>query len=210
MPYDLAAFLALHILPLSFGLFLLLLPLIFFYMFFRLQESSFERLGISHRMAFLVIALSLFLSVVNIPVHTLGPHNPTTIAINAGGALIPMLVSGYLILTRRVPWIRGTIATLIVAVLVYDTSQMVPGLGIVTPIYVPPLAAAVVAINLTKRDQEYAPTLAYVSGTMGTLIGADLMNLPRIADLGVGMASIGGAGQFDGIYLTGIIAALLA
>ena len=52
--------------------------------------------------------------------------------------------------------------------------------------------------------------IVYVSGTLGTLIGADLLNLHRMADLGAPMASIGGAGTFDGIFLTGIIAALLA
>jgi uncharacterized membrane protein len=52
--------------------------------------------------------------------------------------------------------------------------------------------------------------IAYVSGTLGTLIGADLLNLHHIAELGAPMASIGGAGTFDGIFLSGIIAALLA
>ena len=52
--------------------------------------------------------------------------------------------------------------------------------------------------------------IAYVSGVVGTLIGADLTNLHRIADLGAPVASIGGAGTFDGVFLTGIVAVLLA
>ncbi|MGD0979199.1 MAG: DUF1614 domain-containing protein [Candidatus Bathyarchaeia archaeon] len=52
--------------------------------------------------------------------------------------------------------------------------------------------------------------IAYVSGVLGTLIGADLSNLNRIPKLGAPVASIGGAGTFDGIFLTGIIAVLLA
>ena len=52
--------------------------------------------------------------------------------------------------------------------------------------------------------------IAYVSGVLGTLIGADLTNLDRIANLGAPVASIGGAGIFDGVFLTGIVAVLLA
>jgi len=51
--------------------------------------------------------------------------------------------------------------------------------------------------------------IAYVSGVLGTLIGADLTNLNRIADLGAPVASMG-AGTFDGVFLIGIVAVLLA
>src|SRR5437773_1132936 len=44
----------------------------------------------------------------------------------------------------------------------------------------------------------------------GTLIGADLLNLGQIQGLGAPVASIGGAGTFDGIFITGILAVLLA
>jgi uncharacterized membrane protein len=57
---------------------------------------------------------------------------------------------------------------------------------------------------------KYAPALAYISGTFGTLIGADLLNLGKIQGLGAPIASIGGAGTFDGIFTTGILAVLLA
>jgi uncharacterized membrane protein len=51
--------------------------------------------------------------------------------------------------------------------------------------------------------------LAYVSGTLGTLIGADLTNLQDAGKFGAPVISIGGAGTFDGVFLSGIIAALL-
>jgi uncharacterized membrane protein len=79
--------------------------------------------------------------------------------------------------------------------------------GIAVPTFIPPLVAAGVALLLNR---EKAAPLAFVSGTLGTLIGADLLNLGRIADLGAPVASIGGAGTFDGVFLTGIIAVLLA
>ena len=69
------------------------------------------------------------------------------------------------------------------------------------------VTAAFLAFLLSRED---APPLAYISGSMGTLIGADLPNLDKVAGLGAPVASIGGAGTFDGIFITGILAVLLA
>ena len=89
----------------------------------------------------------------------------------------------------------------------YLLARPVPGLGIAIPILAPPLITAIVAL-LTTRTKIAA--VAYVSGSLGTLIGADLLNLGRIQGLGAPVAAIGGAGTFDGIFLTGIVAVLLA
>jgi len=64
--------------------------------------------------------------------------------------------------------------------------------------------------SLLRHIPVAAPVIAYVSGTLGTLIGADLLNLKRLGELGAPVASIGGAGTFDGVFLSGIIAALPA
>ena len=55
-----------------------------------------------------------------------------------------------------------------------------------------------------------AGVVAYISGAMGTLIGADLMHLKDLRRMGPGVLSIGGAGVYDGIFLAGLIAAFLA
>ena len=75
------------------------------------------------------------------------------------------------------------------------------------PIFMAPLASALLALAL---DPEHAAPLAYISGVFGVLIGADILRLNTIAGLGTPVAAIGGAGTFDGIFMTGIIAALLA
>jgi uncharacterized membrane protein len=64
-----------------------------------------------------------------------------------------------------------------------------------------------VALALSRRQ---APAVAYIAGSIGTLVGADLLNLDRVGRMGAPIASIGGAGKFDGIFLTGIAAMLLA
>ena len=65
--------------------------------------------------------------------------------------------------------------------------------------------------RLPRRSlREQAAPLAYIGGSLGTLIGADLLNLGNIRGLGAPVASIGGAGTFDGIFLIGIVAVLIA
>jgi uncharacterized membrane protein len=130
----------------------------------------------------------------------------TVIAVNVGGAVIPTLMSLYLLITRRL-WLNGAIATALVALVLHWLANPVPGLGIAVPVFLPTLVTAVVALVLSRRD---AAPLAYIAGSMGTLIGADLSNLDKVRGLGAPVASIGGAGTFDGIFLTGILAVLLA
>ena len=129
----------------------------------------------------------------------------TIIAINVGGALLPLILSLYLFLRSSVRW-RMLLGIAVVAAIVHSLAQIVAGVGIAVPM-VPPLAAAAVGLLLAFRR---APPVAYVSGSMGALVGADLWNFHRIGELGAPVVSIGGAGTFDGVFLTGIIAGLLA
>ena len=128
------------------------------------------------------------------------------VAINVGGAVIPCLMSLYLLYKHRL-WVRGPLAALGVAAIAHMLARPVPGVGIVIPIFLPPLAALIVAFLLSWR---FAAPLAYIGGSMGALIGADLLNLGNISGLGAPVASIGGAGTFDGVFMTGIIAVLIA
>jgi uncharacterized membrane protein len=190
---------------------------------------AFMRLGVSPATALLLLFASLFGSYFNIPIVELPEQRllsgqevdffgmrymvpvvhewpGTVIAVNVGGAVIPTLMSLYL-LARNQLWGRGLVATAIVAVVCYLLSQPVRGVGIAEPVFVPSLTAAIVAFLLSR---EHAAPLAYVCGSLGTLVGADLLNLGAIRGLGAPVASIGGAGTFDGIFLIGIVAVLLA
>ncbi|MBN2734488.1 MAG: DUF1614 domain-containing protein [Methanomicrobiaceae archaeon] len=138
----------------------------------------------------------------------------TTIAANLGGCIIPVLISGYLLyqafFIMEMQIMFSVLAgVLIVALITNRTSKPMPGVGITTPFFIPPLCALICGIIFSGGILYAAPVIAYVSGTIGTLIGADLLNLKRMGSLGVSVASIGGAGTFDGIFLSGIIAAFL-
>lgn len=130
----------------------------------------------------------------------------TVIAVNIGGAVIPGLLSLYLLAKNRL-WGRGLVAIACVAVVSHLLARPVPGAGIALPVFVPPLAACVVALALSRR---YAAPLAFIGGSLGTLIGADLLNLDKVQGLGAPVVSIGGAGTFDGVFLSGILAVLFA
>jgi len=131
----------------------------------------------------------------------------TVVAVNVGGALIPTVVSIYLLSKSSFSLILlSLVGVFAVALVTHTVARPVKGVGIATPVFIPPIAAAVVAFLLSPGEPR---TVAYVAGTLGTLIGADLLNLKKIPKLGAPVASIGGAGTFDGVFLTGIIAVLL-
>jgi uncharacterized membrane protein len=135
----------------------------------------------------------------------------TVIAVNLGGCLIPLGIVVYEIV-RIVH--RGPAAVLTVVAITalnvgvcYWLARPIPHLGIAMPTLVPPLAAALPSLLLLP---EFAPPVAFVAGVLGPLIGADLLHLHEVTRLQTGVASIGGAGTFDGIVLSGMFAAVLA
>jgi uncharacterized membrane protein len=203
-----------HSLPVSLPLLLLLFLFVLLILLVevRVLTYAYRKVGVHPRYAFAVMLLSLIGSLVNIPLFAIAPassartSSPTVVALNVGGALIPILVSLYLVARTRM-YVRMLIGTAVVAAVVHSLAELVPGVGIAVPMIVPPIVAAGVALLLAFRR---APPVAYVAGSMGTLIGADLLNLGLIAGLGAPVVSIGGAGTFDGVFLTGIIAGLLA
>jgi uncharacterized membrane protein len=130
----------------------------------------------------------------------------TILALNVGGAVIPIILSAYLLFKTGL-WGKAVLATGIMTYVTFHMARPIQGVGIALPAFIPPLLAALLAVVIAYR---HAPVIAYISGTMGTLIGADILHLREIERLGAPVASIGGAGTFDGIFLNGILAVLLA
>jgi uncharacterized membrane protein len=218
-----------HYLPLTPGFFSILVGFFFLVLILRSVRYAYESLGISSRTAIFLLLATLLGSFFNIPVADLPPEHVmsdravdffgmryavpavshwqgTVVAVNVGGAVIPTLMSLYLMIKDEL-WAKGLLATAIVAVVVHWEANPVAGLGSAVPVFVPVVATAIVAMLLSRQ---YAAPLAYIAGSLGTLIGADLSNLDKVSGLGAPVASIGGAGTFDGIFLTGILAVLLA
>jgi uncharacterized membrane protein len=195
----------------------------------RILRYAYMKLGLGPGMAMLLLLGSLIGSYFNIPVTMLPGQNirsgeiidffgmqyvvplvqhwpGTLLAVNVGGAVIPTMMSTYLVLRYQL-WLRAAIAIVVIALVIHAMATPVRGVGIAVPVFAPVVVTAILAFLLSR---EYAAPLAYIGGSMGTLIGADLMNLDKITGLGAPVASIGGAGTFDGVFLTGILAVLLA
>jgi uncharacterized membrane protein len=176
----------------------LLLSIIVALIELRILHYAYERMGISPRSATLILVLTLVGSSINIPVAEFPPERvvsgrvvrhfgmryvvpvvhqwpATVLAINVGGALIPILLSLYLAVKNRIV-VKSAVAVVVVALVTHQLAQPVGGVGVALPIFIPPIIALVCALVLSWRQ---AGPLAYIGGSMGTLIGADIMNLGK-------------------------------
>jgi uncharacterized membrane protein len=211
--------------------FAVLLTAIVFIILISVTETAFQRIGFTRLQVVLILVGTFLGSSVNIPLrrvksverivkteevrffwityripHVAVAEVSTLVAINLGGAVIPSVVSLYLLRSHPEQAMNALVGVVLTAVVVHLVARKVPGLGITTPAFIPPITAALIAYLVAPASPS---VIAYVSGTLGTLIGADLTNLKGIGDLGAPVASIGGAGTFDGVFLSGIIAGLL-
>lgn len=193
---------------------------------------TFQKLGLSPRGALLLVLGALFGSGINIPLATVdstpAPQPPpeiplwgrvwqpaaprvhtgkTILAVNVGGCIIPLGLCVHLLASQLVNPFDLLPAVLIVTAVSYVFSRPIPGIGIGMPVFIAPLVAVVTALVLEPAN---AAPLAFSAGVIGVLLGADILHLSDIRRMGVRIASIGGAGTFDGVFLTGIIAVLLA
>lgn len=136
------------------------------------------------------------------------------INLNLGGAVIPSIISFYLISGFRTRELMATaIATLIVIVVSKKAARLVEGGGIKMPMIVPPMTAVLASLassSILGTPYDNLAKMAFFAGVIGVLIGADLLNMRKVKKLGVNMVSIGGAGTFDGIFLTGVFAAIFS
>ena len=207
-----------------------LFALLFVFIQIGVVTVAFDKLGLSHGSAMLLLVTSLLGSSINLPLfkvdatrepdpqwqqrmrwmaalHRSLDPNKVLIAMNVGGGLIPIGFSIYLLSHNPLSMGIVAAATAIQSAICYAFSRPIPGLGVGMPILIAPIAAAVIAVTLAPENS--AP-LAYICGTLGVLVGADVLRLKDVRGLGSPLASIGGAGTFDGVFITGLVAVLLA
>lgn len=216
--------------PLRLLLFILALVFLIAFVQAGLVSIAFDKLGLSAESAYLLLMCTLVGSMINLPLFTLKadstarPEIPPELArwyflkmppftgkmavvANVGGAVVPVMFSLYLFAHSSLNLFQVVAAVIVVAIIAHAASRPVAGIGIGLPILIAPVVAALIAIIL---DPPQRAPLAYIGGTLGVLIGADLLRLKDIRKMGVPIASIGGAGTFDGVFVTGFLAVLLA
>jgi uncharacterized membrane protein len=218
------------LLPLRMLLFILALTLLIVFVQIGLVSIAFDKLGLSADSAYLLLLCTLSGSMLNLPLFSLKadaampPRIPpellrwplfnlpptagkVMVTINVGGAVVPVAFSLYLIANNPLHPLQLAAAVVAVSAIARMISWPIPGIGIGMPMLIIPFIAALIASLL---DPSQRAPLAYICGTLGVLIGADLLRLNDIRKLGVPFASIGGAGSFDGVYISGLLAVLLA
>ncbi len=211
-------------LPIAFWsiiLFILFLPILLIMGFFHILFVGFENLGISSATTVIILLMMLLGSTINIPLTKTRVvkvqessffgliRKPKLrmegVAINVGGAIIPILLSIYFLF--QVPLESVIITTILMIFLTNSLARPIPNRGIGISIFLPVLAS--VGFSFIFASGFVAPC-AFISGVLGTLIGVDILNLRKIQKMEIGFLCIGGVGVFDGIFLIGIVAALLA
>jgi uncharacterized membrane protein len=208
-------------------IFFVLLAFLFVLLEIGVINYAFGALGLPPQLAFLALFASLIGSYINIPLWRIeGGEIPaaeivdsfgvryrvpnryaggsTMLAVNVGGAVVPVVISLYVLAHQPNSIFPSLVGAAIVALVVHRWARPIRGLGIATPMFLPPIVAALAAWILTSLTGSYQhiDAVAYVSGVIG--------NLKKLQGLGAPVASIGGAGTFDGVFLTGIVAVLLA
>jgi uncharacterized membrane protein len=217
--------------PLSFLFMVLFFAIIIFFftvMQINIIAVAFERIGIPPHYVMSALMASFLGSLINIPIKRIPQEvmtdkrtmtffafryvipktkrDYTIVAVNVGGAIIPFCISVYLLLKTGL-YLHSMVATGCTAVAAYRMAKPIPGVGIALPFFLTPVLAAVISVIIAYSN---APVVAYIAGSLGTLIGADIFNLNKISHLGAPIASIGGAGTFDGVFLSGILAVILS
>jgi uncharacterized membrane protein len=208
---------------------MLMLPVLFA----DVLSTALLKLGLPGHLAGLVVAGVLIGSLLNVPVRRierpgwvpdrLGVYGltgfwlesqrlrteTTIVALNVGGCLVPASLAVYeaTLSVRHGAGVALLAATVLNVAVCYRVARPVPGVGVLMPGLIPPALAAASALLLAP---EIAPPVAFVAGTLGPLVGADLLHLRRVEEMETGIVSIGGAGTFDGIVLSGIVALYLA
>jgi uncharacterized membrane protein len=219
------------------GLIIIVIPLLFLGLAGKAITSL---VGLSWLSATALVILILLCSFVDVPIWKIKrktirmPHSEdgrfpdaftpdqdgglweTTIAVNLGGAIIPLALSLYLldrvslIASGNMLYLKVLAGILIVGAMSYVTTRPMVGVGIRASLFIPGLTALLCGVLLAGGTGLSAGVIAFVSGAVGTLLGANIAHLYRVGDLEVAKISIGGAGTFGAIFVGCLLSALIA
>lgn len=198
------------------------IPIILFYIIYLVLTKAFRHLGFSSLESILIVIVSFLFTfpiivfgydISNIAIFS---YNNWIVGINTGGALIPILISIYLIFKRNIPLFKVFVGIFVVTIITFFVTKPVPNQGIVSSFpywLLPGVIACISSVILLRKDFVKGAPLAYALGTIGVLIGADFLHLYELLSyeptkLGT-MATIGGAVLFDLIFITGILSVII-
>ncbi len=170
---------------------------------------------------FILAVTSILLSDTNIPLTTVRLRErygevEVLLALNVGGAIIPLIISIHIIIALSINYpliiLLILVGIFMVTAISYRVSRVVNGIGVIVPVIVPALTAASTALILVEMAGypiSTAGPVSYVSGTIGTILGVDVLKIRDVVENAKNkyIVSIGGMGSFDTIYLVGLLSA---
>ena len=191
-----------------YNLIIFLVIALVFYAFYSLIKRAFEEVGFSGWESSLIVFGGIIFGMIDLPLFK---YHGWIIGINIGGAVLPIAISIYLMAKNKV-FFRVILGIILISYITYNYT-FVSSEGIVSPFplwLLPPIAASMYSVMVAIKSRRKAASIAYASGTMGALIGADFMHMKELLSLPPkGMAVIGGASIFDMVFLTGVIAVII-
>lgn len=182
-------------------LFPLLLMLVL-YLFFIVYSPSFEGIGMRRREVGLLLLGSLSTMFLNLPIFI---YKNYFLAMNIGGALIPIVLSFYLMKENSMPFYKMLAGISLVAFAAYMITK-VTSVGVIAyfPFYLLPSILASLIALLVYFLSPISSAYSYSISTLGVLIGGDFSHLPEIFQHPFA-GSMGGAGLYDMVYLAGLL-----
>ncbi len=209
--------------------FLILVPFLAILFVFGASSAISEVLGLSVGEGVTILFLIVVGSFINIPliekegrlierrysffgfIYSVKRKTKITVAVNLGGCVIPVLISLKILFSINTD--AFALAFLLTSLITFISAKPIPGVGIAVPMLIPPLASALfsyLSVVLLSAPLHDVPRIAFTAGVLGALFGADILHLKDLDRIGAGVVSIGGAGTFDGIFLTGIFSVFIA
>lgn len=171
---------------------------------FGVGQRALDRLRLTDRQALLCIALIIGLGFV--PDIPLGKN----VTVNLGGCVLPVLLCIYLFV-KAGTWMergRAIAATLVTATAVYIIGRYTanePETITFDPNYLYGIAAGVIAYLFGRSRRS-----AFIAGVLGVLL-ADVIASIEVWVRGIDQTlSLGGAGAYDAVVISGILAVMLA
>lgn len=185
---------------------IILLIIVAALVYFGIAERVLDRLYIKDSTALLIIVLIIVGSFFDITIS-----RTPLLTINIGGALIPFTLAIYVLSKSHSSkeWIRSIVAVLLTAVGIYGISTFFSDFGhgrdIIDPMYVFGITGGIIAYILGRSRRG-----SFIAGTLGFII-FNLFNFWRsFTGQIVTEVRLGGAGAFDSIIISGLLAVLIA
>jgi len=205
-------------------LIVIVLPLLALYLVYLILSRAFHEMGFSSLEAIVIVFVSFLLgsgladgvagiTFSNITLFTYDTY--WLVGVNVGGALIPLALSIYLVIKNRLRVALVLVGIVFIAAITYLVTYPDPSQGIVAEFpywLIPVLGASLLSAVFSKGIERKAAPFAYAIGTLGVLLGADVLHLFGLLSFPVHSATnavIGGASVFDMVFITGVLAVFL-